>query len=294
MALIGQVKTSYLIQIQAMAFEVGVGQNAREVCPCCGGGSSRERSLSIYRFNRIQASYTCWRANCELGSGRVSLLHDGEGLVHSKTGPVTWAADKAPKVIPSAPLDERRAYYIKRHLNLTDAEIAYGGISQTRDGKIIYSIYNDKRKRIGNAIRAYKDIYEGHLPLATMPKTINQMFKEQYPLMSWYYKGRNHKKEFDTLVVVEDIPSALRLNPYTDSLALMGTHFADDKAAVIRKKKYKHIYLCLDQDATRKAARLTRQSQLLLPQIKVKFIKKDIKNMDQTELEEFLKGVTHG
>lgn len=80
-------KTSAILEVQRIAAELPKGGETRTVCPHCGGGSSKERSMSIKRFSEVRASYTCWRATCDLGYGSVSIFGNGKTLLNSKMAP---------------------------------------------------------------------------------------------------------------------------------------------------------------------------------------------------------------
>lgn len=283
-------KTSALLEIQRVAAELPKGGETRIVCPHCGGGTSGERSLSVKRSKEFVANYTCWRATCDLGYGNVTLRGDGKALFNSKMAPKDVKTyDRA---IRSAPLLERHARYLKRYYGLTDALLAYGQVKSTeRDGRIIYGIFSPDRRKRGKTVRMYKELLTTHSAAVTLPKCINELSSENAVSQSWYYKGRELRKKTDTLIVVEDIVSALRINPYYDSVALLGTVFNAAKQREIRMQGYKHVVMCLDKDATRTAARYAKTAGVSVPGLKVKFLNKDIKNMSEEELDEFLKEI---
>lgn len=103
-------------------------------------------------------------------------------------------------------------------------------------------------------------------------------------MASWYRKGRHTVKSSDTLVVVEDIPSALRLVPYTDSVALLGTNLLRGLIEDIRRSRYERVWLALDNDAVTKAFHWVKRLQTELPQMNVMFLERDIKNMREPDL----------
>lgn len=283
-------KTSAMLEIQRLAAELPQGGETRVVCPHCGGGSSKERSLSIKRNKPLVASYTCWRATCDLGYGNVNLHGDGKALFNSKMAPKD--IKKTGRGVRSAPLRERHARYLKRYYGLTDALLAYGLVKSTaRDGRIIFNIFSPDRKRRGKTVRVYKELLTTFSDPVTFPKCINEMSSENAVSQSWYYKGRELRKKTDILIVVEDIVSALRINPYYDSVALLGTVFNSAKQREIRMQKYKHVFMCLDKDATRTAARYSKTAGVNVPGLKVKFLDKDIKNMNEQELEAFVNDI---
>lgn len=279
-------KTSALLEIQQIASELPNGGETRVVCPHCGGGSSNERSLSIKRHKQFNANYTCWRATCDLGFGNVSLRGDGKSLYNSKMAPKDVKPSK--EGTRSSPLTERHARYLKRYYGLTDALLAYGQVKSTnREGRIIFAIFSPDRKKRGKTVRVYKELLQSYAKPITIPKCLNEMASDKAVSQSWYYKGRELRKKTDTLIVVEDIVSALRINPYYDSVALLGTVFNSAKQREIRMQNYKNVFMCLDKDATRTSAKYAKTAGVNVPGLKVKFLEKDIKNMSDSELEEF-------
>lgn len=278
-----------ILEVQRLASELPVGGDTRVVCPHCGGGSSGERSMTISRANVVKAHFTCWRATCDLGGGSVSLNNiNGELLTRGKNPRTATSREIS---IKTGPLTDRHRRYLTRYFNLDDALIAYGHIASVEDGRIAYGIFNTQRRRCGKVIRLYDNLYIGRTLSTTKPKALNQMFSETAIPMSWYYKGREVRKKTSTLVLVEDIPSALRLNPHVDSCALLGTSFGADKQKIVRTQRYDTVYLCLDKDATRRAAKIKMTQNVNVKGLKVKFIDKDIKNMNEDELNTFLKEI---
>lgn len=283
-------KTSAILEVQRMASELPLHGEVRVVCPHCGGGSTHERSLSIRRSTSLTASYTCWRASCDLGYGSVSLKGDGKALYNSRMLPKD--VSRPERRTRSVPLTERHTRYLKRYYGLTEALLAYGGVkSAYNDGRIIFGIYSPDRRKRGKTVRAYKELLTVKVDKVTIPKCINEMHSENSISQSWYYKGRELRKKTDTLIVVEDIVSALRVNPYFDSVALLGTSLTAEKQSEIRAQRYKNVFLCLDQDATKISARYVKNANINIPGLKVKFLKKDIKNMTEDELQTFLKEI---
>ena len=279
-------KTSAILEIQRMASELPIEGESREVCPHCHGGSTNEKSLSIMRLNRVRASYTCWRATCDLGNGCVSLLTDGKTLLNSRMAPKD--VKRQGRGTKSVPLRERHARYLKRYYGLNDALLAYGQVkSIEKDSRILFNIFSPDRKRRGKTLRVYKELLSRSSMPVSIPKCINEMASDDAISQSWYYKGRELRKKTDTLIVVEDIVSALRVNPYYDSVALLGTVLSPAKQREIRMQRYDNVFICLDKDATRTAARYSKTAGVNIPGLKVKFLDKDIKNMTDTELQDF-------
>jgi hypothetical protein len=92
----------------------------------------------------------------------------------------------------------------------------------------------------------------------------------------------------DTLILVEDQMSALKLAPHVHSLALLGTHLSDAKAAEIVAGGYKKVLISLDNDATREAIKMQLAHRNTIKHLYVAGLGIDIKDMTQGELNEYL------
>lgn len=276
-------KASAALTIQQYATEVPDGGEGRFVCPKCGGGQSGERSLSIRRSQKNFAFYICWRAKCDLGKGKVSLFGDGNILWNGyQKGLVTERKVWEPA---TCSLDEGVASFLKNKYLLEDGYLLYAGICQTnQDRRVVFPMWTPKRTRKGKVVRAYRHLYRGWSEYCTVPKAITVVPDKSVPMTSWYYRHRMKAKSSDTLVVVEDVLSALRLTDHTDAVALLGTNFAIKSQTEIATQGYKNIYLALDPDASKKAARLVRQNKSKLPGLKLKLLDKDVKDMTHEEL----------
>lgn len=77
--------------------------------------------------------------------------------------------------------------------------------------------------------------------------------------------------------------------PHVDAVALLGTNLSEAKVEeIIATRKYDRIYVCLDNDATWQAIKLTLKWKHRLPQLGVRGLGKDIKDMNDEEFTEFL------
>ena len=102
------------------------------------------------------------------------------------------------------------------------------------------------------------------------------------PHMSWYAS-----RPTGVLLVVEDIPSAVRAAQYVDALALCGTGCGPDYVQEIAAHKRRVVW-ALDADATHNAVKLARANQLLFEDSGVLVLTRDIKDMEENELKDLL------
>lgn len=77
-----------------------------------------------------------------------------------------------------------------------------------------------------------------------------------------------------------------------DSIALLGTNLSEAKVEeIIATRKYERIFLCLDNDATSVAIKAVLKWKHKLPQLEVRGLGKDIKDMTDEEFQDFLQAV---
>lgn len=91
----------------------------------------------------------------------------------------------------------------------------------------------------------------------------------------------------DTLVIVEDVPSACNVSQLADSLALTGTQLTDTIMGVIKRGGWKKVVICLDKDATKKALIMTDELRWYMEATMV-ILERDLKYLSVEELKEKL------
>ena len=88
--------------------------------------------------------------------------------------------------------------------------------------------------------------------------------------------------------LVEDCLSSMRLyNAGLYSVALLGTHLTESLAVEL-SKRFSGLVVCLDPDATVKAAAIAANHRLLFDRVKIVVPKKDPKDLSRKELEVML------
>lgn len=243
-----------------------------EICPACKGGSTKEGSFSVSRSGAVLL-YTCHRAACGFRgrSGYAPYQGTDAGVSPRK------------RTLPSvytAPLNQEVANLLAEKYGISATASDLAGLSWSSEvsglfrRRLCLPIWRpDLRKRGVN----YRSL-DG-----TRPKALTYLEEGEVGL-SWYQRTR--KK--GVLVLVEDQLSAIRLSQYCDSVALLGTNFGSDKVTEVKEQGYRHLYLCLDNDATSTAIKLGIKLRDTLPSLKIIPLNKDIKDMTEEELASFL------
>ena len=107
---------------------------------------------------------------------------------------------------------------------------------------------------------------------------------------SWYRINHNAPT-----VVVEDIPSAVRVNMSgVNAVALLGTLVNEDKAIEIARYAPRPVVIALDQDATARAFQIARKFGLLWDHYRVLPLNKDFKDMTEDEIQQKLGELNEG
>lgn len=243
------------------AASLKLGENVRVVCPMCGGGSTKEKSLSITLENDGTLKWNCFRAKCESSRGTTFTYGNQlEKAVKKKThvfkGTTEALTDKAKVYIALK-------WGIKEppeHWYWTDD---YGG-------------------RIAMSIRSPMYVHRGWVLRAVNPNSKKKALTfvdEGEQGISWY-KTQPQRGT----VIVEDIPSAVRASKYINAVALLGTGVGEDRALEIATHAPRPIIMALDQDATELSFKWAQKYKLLWEDVKVYPLKNDIKNMEEDRI----------
>ena len=246
-----------------------------QICPACEGGSTKEGSLSITRRGGRLLFY-CHRAQCNVfGSAPVGR---GTRRERSQNKP----ENRYPEIQVS-PANQALLKLLSAKFRIPRKVLQNAGVGWTGEGsgryarRVCYPIFGPDSRERGKNYRSYEQ--------GVQPKAIIQLKDKEQVAASWYKFIRRSS----TLVLVEDQVSAIRLAPFTHSLALLGVNVSEAKVEEIlaAEPKYQQILLSLDEDATLESIKQAlkwknRINLLVVP------LQKDIKNMDAREFQEYL------
>lgn len=244
-----------------------------QICPSCEGGSSKEASLSVSRRGGALL-FTCHRASCSFG-GKIS---DPNGGGEEDEPTVKRAPRSMLRTIPMVKADIK-LLASKYGVSVEDFELAGIGWTGEGDGtygrRVSYPIFGPNSGKRGESYRSYE---------GKQPKSLIRLASPDSIAQAWY----KWKRSSDAVIIVEDQVSAIKLAPYYHSVALLGTNLSSEKVREIKEGNYKAVYLVLDGDAIVQAIDLQQAYREVLPNLRVLHISKDIKNMNEKELREFL------
>lgn len=266
-----------IIRLDAELMELG--QTCRQVCPCCNGGPSKERSLSVTLFHDLKVKFQCFRESCPRKL-RGSFYLTSAGYRDSLASMQPLQELKPVKVKrkkfdgPTYPLTDKERAFIFTAWGITRPRYWYH--TEQYGGRIAMSVRSPLYKARGWVLR---DL-EGKARV----KALTYVWEEEVPL-SWYKDGSPSMKG---TLIVEDIPSAVRASTYIDAVALLGTGCGLDRAREIGKHGQRPIIVALDQDATTAAFDMVARWGLSWGQAKVLPLKEDLKDLQERDLMDLL------
>lgn len=233
-------------KILELILTLGNGHH-RVVCPVCHGGTTKERSL-VLTISPTTARWLCHRASCQIA---------GTAAMHSqKLKPMQ---EKCYNEQPQS------AYLLhsKKHYQPTTNSEPKGYIK-----RIIRDSEGNER---GAVYRRGPDLPKHY------SKDINRI-EEGY--VGLHFPSRPTS---DTVILVEDIPSANAMDEFFPTVALLGVHLSEKKLEYLVNIGIRRVIIALDNDATRQAIRLARRF-LITTQVLV--LQKDLKDQTKEQLAE--------
>lgn len=215
------------------ALPLAVGTTVSVLCPKCGGGTSKERKLSLTRsYNG--AMYMCHRASCGF-RGFVSM--DGTG---SSKDTLPSKPTARPFTGQLHPLED----FIQ-----DDFVRQYKGF---KDGECQEQLYTDGCGNLVFTCRGFNGEVLGHVT-RSQDKTIRTYRAREGTDMYSYYAPVASVFKPGVLFIVEDCISAMCIASHGyNALALLGTHLSDQvRTAIIDNGVMGRVFL--DPDAATKA-----------------------------------------
>lgn len=245
------------------------------VCPACQGGDTHEKSLSVTRRGNTLL-FICHRSSCDL-RGAVT----GSGMPATGAGKRRLDNENSYPRITTEPLNQASIKFLATRYGIPEESIEYAGFRWTGDAsgrygrRVSMPIYGPNLVERGTSYRSYEGV---------RPKAIVEMRTDADICSSWY----RWLRKSDTLVLVEDQVSAIKLAPHVHSVALLGTNISEELANEIAAFKYKHVLIMLDNDATFKAIKLQIAWRSTIKGLLVAGLEKDIKDMTNEEFSTLL------
>jgi len=257
--------STYKTDILLYSAEIDLGDTLRVTCPRCNGDNN---TLTITKSEE-GVVWNCFRATCSEKGASGQFAHNNKVAVPK---PAKKRRKFEGQVVP---LSEEHLDIINNLWGITDPPYWYWT--------------NDFGGRVAMSIRSPKYVHRGwvmrdiHNRAAVKALTYVDENEEG---ISWY---RNHLSA--PLVVVEDIPSAARASLYVNAVALCGTGISPERAQEIAQYATGPVVMALDQDAIALSFKWAKKYALLWGDVKVLPLNKDIKDMNEDEVQCLLKSL---
>lgn len=297
--------SDFRAEIRLLAATLEPGESLREHCPACKGGASRERSLSVHRFADGNLYWNCFRNSCWAGRG---VLSSKKAKLLSQNMNAEFSTNKN-KGIPPALQKILKGACICPQDVLPSAWYLHGTGTKnalmvpTNQAKLLLPvpstssliIYNQWKYHAGtNAlvmpIFGIDGITNGYSTKYLHPK------KDSPKSLTWFRDSciirisvAKLKKYSRRLVLVEDIPSAVRVSPYINAAALLGTHL-DPASAIAIREVWPEITIALDADTwetgDNQGLKIKRDLSCMFEDVRIARLSKDPKCMTNAEVKE--------
>ena len=259
------------VRLLALALPVG-GRSTHQLCPVCGGGTSRERSLVVSRSDSA-LFYKCYRNKCGWHGVISSVPTDREvsNRVKRERPPDTYNGQ-------TRILVEEDIAFLQDKFELSREMIVQNRVKRNLDnGKCAFPIIALDGREIGILDRDFR-------PGVTKAK----VFWFSYKVPKLHFPRELNEKYTRRIFIVEDILSAMKINQLgrVAVCAILGTSISDDTMKYLSSIT-DSITLMLDPDAIQTANRYRKRYNLLFKQpIGVVQLKEDPKDTPFEELQE--------
>lgn len=260
------------LEITAEAFDLPIGVTTNDIhCPWC----SRNKSFSVTRTLRGDLLFVCHRAAC----AEAGYLRQRGG----PSSPPSQGRLFTPRVFDyeTCRLEGAKLSYLVDAYGLTEAEIRWAEWSYSpKIDRLVMPVLSSVGSHRGVVTKAFDS---GEVPKSLNYKEVDDNW------MAWYLRPevaiQNTEGKCNTVVLVEDLVSALKASRFYPTAALLGTHINPSMLLEILSVS-DNIVICLDKDATQKSYDYAQQfacygNFLTVP------LSNDLKNMNEEELGEW-------
>ena len=247
-------------QEYAESLGLTAGESRRTVCPECG----RKNTFSTSNVNGT-IMWNCFHVDCNAkgtGAFKITRLNSHDILLKHKSKP-----EDVPFVKPKAwsrQLSSRAKDYLSKVHTSGKFENIYYDVQRNR---VVYPMYDSGGKLVDGAGRSLG---------TARPK--------------WYRYGNYHGGfkigTSSTVVVVEDVPSAISVSEWVTGYALLGTSLREQHIEDL--SKFERVLVALDKDATDKALTMVRTLNSIVP-TDILMLDKDLKSSGDKERERIIR-----
>jgi hypothetical protein len=203
-------------------------ETIRTNCPNC----HKRNTFTISRVNG-KVLWNCYSANCKIKGIKNFTRSSDEIREKIRDSSDVLENFLTPDSFTIFTQNERARAYIEKNncmaaYNNRDVEIMY----DSKQDRVVFMVKNN------------------HYVCDAVGRSLNRFTKPK-----WYRYGKSNRLftcgKSKVGVLVEDAASACAISPVATGIALLGTNLRDVNVSSLRK--FDHIHICLDPDATRKA-----------------------------------------
>lgn len=212
----------------------GRSQASGLTCPECGGGASKERSVSAW-WDGLTLKAKCWRNKCPFSYGWLDTEQMGAGFK-------TRAPERKVYHVATLPLGETLVAYVEDRYRVLAATQHHWGLRQMAGDRAVYVPVMSPKGYQRGVVRRWIQRPPGCPKVQGFPSTTQGAWQAWFPAA-----------QGGLLVAVEDVFSALRLwQQGVNAVSLLGTSLTPTKMAEMRRSA-SAIVLALDADAAGRA-----------------------------------------
>lgn len=260
-----------LSEVKLLGAELDDGQTFRGDCLVCG----RAKTFTVTR-NGASLVYNCYSTNCdfsgvvgERGSSPRNLTHSRFGRSESRVKPYTGELTE---------LTDAQKVFLREKLGFTEEHAIRSGVYYAPgEDRFAYRINGPSGGRRGWLLRSYDPDIESRW------KALTRLEVDE-PHLSWYGPWTTN-----TVLVVEDIPSAVRASFHTGPVVSMCGGGVSKEAAYEIKSLCRNVIWAFDADATKVAIEHHQKYKINFDTSRVLILDQDLKDMEESALEELLK-----
>ena len=261
--------------IKTEALDLPVDMSKTVHCCFCDNEKPYPPSLSLTRIDD-GILYNCFRASCS-----------GQGLIGSL--PTDFQVTKGvqkdnfkarPYVMPLYELSQTDKEYLYDRYKLGLVEIDRNSIKSMRGSSsndFIFPLYDHTGSFYGHTTKRND----------AKLKAIHYLERKTSNLY-WPYSVRRSPWDRKTVIIVEDVLSAIRVNRFKQGVALLGTSMTKEKVKDLLLAGVENVILALDPDAFVTAQLMQEKWGLFFNTFRVVLLTDDPKDLKHTTLEAML------
>ena len=271
--------SKYKAQLSHLNSELDVGETIRSIqCPFC------LRQDGDFAVTRTEDGllYKCFRVACD-SRGFIPSNLGHWSTSYSVTGVISKRCAGYPFESDIIRLSDKQINFLETTFHLTKKQLKYNKIRWcNHTERIIYPILSREGDIKGYVARYYKELsdkkYDGVKSRTYWINRTDNYYNVSFPSINYSCLDVDNDELF---VLVEDIPSSIRVSRYVQSIALLSNSIPTKAMGLLSRK---NVVIVLDNDAIAHALKIKQRYSLFFKSCQVIPIDKDPKNMSNEEL----------